>query len=80
VVDERAQYGVFFLCATQAVDIQLGPEDDQHCWVQDGAALRGLALFHPLVAELVLQALRHGAPPNPTQEPSGTIPAGSRGE
>jgi hypothetical protein len=80
VVDGRAQYGVFFLCSTQAGDVRLGLEDDQHRWVADGAAMDGLALFHPLVAELVAEALRHGAPPSPAAQPTGALPGGGRGE
>jgi hypothetical protein len=57
VVHERAQYGVFFLCATASPTIRLGGRDDQYRWVRGRDELSPLALFHPLVGELVAQAL-----------------------
>src|SRR5262249_21124601 len=57
VVHERAQYGVFFLCVTQTSAVRLSARDDEHRWGTRRAGLAGLELFHPLVAELVVQAL-----------------------
>jgi hypothetical protein len=59
IVHERAQYGVFFLCTTAASLIRLGAQDDQWCWVKQRDELAPLKLFHPLVEELVVQALEH---------------------
>jgi hypothetical protein len=57
VVHERAQYGVFFLCATAAEAIRLSARDSQWRWVRNPDELAGLELFHPLVETLVGQAL-----------------------
>jgi hypothetical protein len=57
VVHERAQYGVFFLCTTETSTIRLGAKDDRFRWVSGLDELAGMELFHPLVAELVAQAL-----------------------
>ncbi len=53
-VDERPQFGLFFLCWTQAGDpAQALP----HRWIRDLEELEGMELFHPLVADLVERAL-----------------------
>jgi hypothetical protein len=65
VVHERAQYGVFFLCTTAATIVRLGGRDDQWCWVRGREELARLELFHPLVAELVVQALETQMPAEP---------------
>jgi len=62
VVHERAQYGVFFLCATGATTIRLGARDQHCCWVKGREELARLELFHPLVEELVVQALESQLP------------------
>jgi hypothetical protein len=51
-VDERPQFGIFFLCTAHTPDVT-GP----HRWVQDPAQLERAELFHPLVADLIGQAL-----------------------
>jgi hypothetical protein len=54
VVDERPQFGIFFRCATDASDeVVKAP----HRWIRERDGLAGLDLFHPLVADLVGQAL-----------------------
>jgi hypothetical protein len=54
-VDERAQFGIFFLCTTDGAD----PVGERpHRWIADPAQLTGLDLFHPLIADLVGSALR----------------------
>jgi hypothetical protein len=53
-VDERPQFGLFFLCTTHAPDAA-GPLS--HRWIRDRSELEGLELFHPLVADLVGRAL-----------------------
>jgi hypothetical protein len=65
-----AQYGVFLLCTTPTDSVQLGPLDDAYRWVTSHDDLTGIELFHPVVEELVLQALEerpeaegHGLPP-----------------
>jgi hypothetical protein len=63
VVHERAQYGVFLLCGTGTSLICLGARDDHYCWVKSRDELAGLELFHPLVEELVVQALEFQSPP-----------------
>jgi hypothetical protein len=65
IVHERAQYGVFFLCTTTASLIRLGARDDGWCWVKQRDELARLELFHPLVEELVVQALEHPMTPEP---------------
>jgi hypothetical protein len=70
VVHERAQYGVFFLCTTAAALIRPGGADVAWCWVRRREELSGRELFHPLVGELVVQALEHpmtGRPLAPVQ-------------
>lgn len=62
VVHEVAQYGVFFLCTTGTEVVRLGARDDQYRWVVSGAELVGLEQFHPLVEELVAQALQASIP------------------
>ncbi len=51
-VDERPQFGLFFLCTTRMPDAT-----GAHRWVQDAADLDGVDLFHPLVADLIGRAL-----------------------
>jgi hypothetical protein len=63
VVHERAQYGVFFLCTTGSSVSRLGVRVDRSCWVKGRDELEGLELFHPLVEELVVQALDFPCPP-----------------
>jgi hypothetical protein len=53
-VDERAQFGLFFLCTTHTLEAT-----GAHRWVQDSAGLEGVELFHPLVADLIGRALDH---------------------
>jgi hypothetical protein len=62
VVHERAQYGVFFLCATGASTVRLGARDGQWRWVKGREELAGLELFYQLVEELVVQALESPLP------------------
>jgi hypothetical protein len=57
VVHELAQYGVFFLCTTETEIICPGAPIDQFRWARGHDDLAGLELFHPLVEELVVQAL-----------------------
>jgi NUDIX domain len=57
VVHERAQYAVFFLCTTGASAVRLGVRCDQWCWVKGPDELAEMELFHPLVGELVAEAL-----------------------
>ena len=59
-VHERAQYGVFFLCTTETSNVRL--RDDQFRWVSRHDELAGLALFNPLVEDLVTQALASQQP------------------
>jgi hypothetical protein len=61
-VHDRAQYGVFFLCATAVSVIRLSPGDDRFRWVMRRDELAELELFHPLVEELVAQALEFSRP------------------
>jgi hypothetical protein len=51
-VDERAQYGVFFLCSTKNP-----PTGTDLMWAGDAADLARREFFHPLVPELVERAL-----------------------
>ena len=53
-VDERAQFGIFFLGSTEEPD---AVGERPHRWIADQAALGELDLFHPLIAELVGRAL-----------------------
>jgi hypothetical protein len=69
VVHERAQYGVFFLCATGASAIRLGARCDRWCWVKGRDELARLELFHPLVEELVVEALGAQLPAGPGAAP-----------
>jgi hypothetical protein len=57
LVHERAQYGVFFLCTTETSTIRPGAGDDRFCWVKRREELAELDLFHPLMLELVDEAL-----------------------
>jgi hypothetical protein len=57
VVHELAQYGVFFLCGTETSLIRVGARDDHFRWIKEPSELAHLELFHPLVEELVAQAL-----------------------
>jgi hypothetical protein len=53
-VDERAQFGIFFLCTTAGSD----PVGERpHRWITDPAQLADLDLFHPMIADLVGAAL-----------------------
>jgi hypothetical protein len=54
-VDVRPQFGLFLLCGTQTRDA-LGAIP--HRWIKDASELKGMELFHPLVADLVGQAQR----------------------
>ena len=54
-VDVRPQFGVFFLCTTQATDA-VGAIP--HRWIKDPSELKEMELFHPLVADLIGQAHR----------------------
>ena len=54
-VDERPQFGIFFLCTTLIPEVA-----GTHRWVRDPAELEGMELFHPLVAELIRRALDQG--------------------
>jgi hypothetical protein len=51
-VDERAQFGIFFLCATDRPGVR-GP----HRWVAKVEQVDDLDLFHPLVTDLIASAL-----------------------
>src|SRR5262245_30471782 len=62
VVHELAQYGVFFLCTTGTSTVRLGARDDQYRWVSSRAELAGVEQFHPLMEELVVQALEASIP------------------
>jgi hypothetical protein len=53
-VDVRPQFGVFFLCGTQTTDIAT----ISHRWIKDRSELKGMDLFHPLVADLIGHAQR----------------------
>jgi len=57
VVHQHAQYGVFFLCSTESSAIRLSSGSDRFRWVQRRDELARLELFHPLVEELVAEAL-----------------------
>jgi hypothetical protein len=61
-VDERAQFGIFFLCATDEPD----PVQGSRRWISDVEQLEGLELFHPLVADLIRSALRTNVDPTPS--------------
>ena len=52
-VDERAQFGIFFLCAADEPDAVEGP----HRWIVDVQEVEGLDLFHPFIADLIRWAL-----------------------
>jgi hypothetical protein len=52
-VDERAQFGIFFLCAADLPAPVKGP----HRWIADVQEVEGLDLFHPLIADLIRWAL-----------------------
>jgi hypothetical protein len=62
VVHELAQYGVFFLCTTGTSTVRVGARDDQYRWVLSRAGLASLEQFHPLVGELVVEALEASIP------------------
>ena len=49
-VDVRPQFGVFFLCRTQTTD---AVGTISHRWIKDPSELKGMELFHPLVADLI---------------------------
>jgi hypothetical protein len=53
-VDALPQFGLFFLCTTQAPEVAGGLS---HRWIQDPDELEGMDLFHPMVADLVARAL-----------------------
>jgi hypothetical protein len=52
-VDVRPQFGVFFLCRTQTKD---AVGTTSHRWIKDPSELKGMELFHPLVADLIGRA------------------------
>jgi hypothetical protein len=52
-VDELPQFGIFFLCSTET-----GSVHPLHRWISDPAELEDMDLFHPLVANLIRQALQ----------------------
>jgi hypothetical protein len=52
-VDVRPQFGVFFLCRTQMTD---AVGTIPHRWIKDPSELKGLELFHPMVADLIGRA------------------------
>jgi hypothetical protein len=56
-VDERPQFGLFFLCSTSTPDVAGALS---HRWVKDPAELEAMELFHPLVADLIERALDDG--------------------
>jgi hypothetical protein len=60
-VDVLPQFGIFFLCATQ----EEGRVSTTHRWIDDAADLKGMHLFHPLIAELTDKALAEPAEPRP---------------
>jgi hypothetical protein len=51
-VDPRPQFGIFVLCVTGLSDVSV-----PHRWIRDVADVDGLDLFHPLVADLIGEAL-----------------------
>jgi hypothetical protein len=51
-VDERPQFGIFFLCLTES-SVATVP----HRWIRDPGDLEGMDLFHPLVGDLARRAL-----------------------
>jgi hypothetical protein len=53
-VDERPQFGVFFLCTTQSGG---RPDSLPHRWIRDPGDLEGMDLFHPLMIDLARRAL-----------------------
>jgi hypothetical protein len=53
-VDEWPQYGVFFYCEIATPD--LSPEIS-HAWIRVGSDMDDLELFHPLIVDVVNQAL-----------------------
>jgi hypothetical protein len=53
-VDERPQFGLFFLCTTHTPDADGALS---HRWISDPAELERMDLFHPLISDLVGQAL-----------------------
>jgi hypothetical protein len=53
-VDELPQYGVFFYCESQSPDVS--PELS-HAWIRDLSQLDDLELFHPLIVDVIEQAL-----------------------
>jgi len=65
-VDVRPQFGLFFRCGTQTRDA-LGAIP--HRWIRDPSELKGMELFHPLVADLIGRAqsedLTQPDPPGP---------------
>jgi len=58
-VDVRPQFGVFFLCRTQTTD---AVGTTSHRWIKDPSELKGMELFHPLVADLIGRAQREELP------------------
>ena len=58
-VDVRPQFGVFFLCGTQTTDVLA---TISHRWIKDPSELKGMELFHPLVADLIGHAQREELP------------------
>jgi hypothetical protein len=58
-VDVRPQFGLFFLCGTRTRDV-IGALS--HRWITDPSELKGMELFHPLVADLIRRVLREDEP------------------
>lgn len=52
-VAERPQYGVFFLCRTDSVDVSISGDVDDFIWVDSVSELDELTLFHPRIEEFV---------------------------
>ena len=52
-VDERPQFGIFFLCTTRTPGVR---DTFAHRWIKGSADLDGMELFHPLVADLIGRA------------------------
>jgi hypothetical protein len=53
-VDQRPQFGIFFLCFTES---SVAAANLPHRWIRDPGDLKGIDLFHPLVGDLIRRAL-----------------------
>jgi hypothetical protein len=55
-VDELPQYGVFFYCESPSATVST---DIRHLWIREASQLADLELFHPLIVDVIEQALAH---------------------